>query len=235
MRPRIVVIAIVLIFAAIGAHSLNLRELYQEMYPLEPVKHDAFNICGQADPTFVRAVGADREACYDSMPHEMAVAMGRIPAGGDLSMEALIGSSRAAALLLTLASMPPRQPITARRSFADTGWLHALSAPCDDRRAASTAAYTAPVPRPSGTARAAALDETIRGNLPPLPHPARAGHAHPNALPVIPLAPAAAPPPPAADSGDKTSAVDPLPVPDIGDRGPPAIVPIPSATSCGGA
>src|ERR1700733_1036845 len=110
------------VFALIGAHSLNPRELYREMYPLEPVKRDAFNICDQADPTFVRAVGADREACYGSMPHVMQVAMGRVLPGGVLSIEALTDPSREAELLMTLAAMPPRQPITAPRLFSNTVW-----------------------------------------------------------------------------------------------------------------
>ena len=74
-------IAVGAIFAAIGVHALNPRE----MYPLDPVKQDAFHICDQADPTFVRAVGTDREACYDRMPHVMAMAMGRIKPGGALT------------------------------------------------------------------------------------------------------------------------------------------------------
>src|SRR3984957_7663768 len=105
------------VFAVIGAHSLNPRELSREMYPPEPSKRDAFQICDDADPTFVRAVGADREACYNSMPHIMAVAMGRVRAGGALTMQALTDPSREAELLMTLAAMPPSQPITTRRSF----------------------------------------------------------------------------------------------------------------------
>ncbi len=238
MIGRIGFIAIALIAAAIGARSLNPRELYQEMYPLEPVKQDAFHICDEADPTFVRAVGAEREACYNKMPHVMAVAMGRIKPGGALSREALADPSREAELLMTLASIPPRQPITAPRSFSNTAWVRALSPPCDDKRVAAAVGYTAPgaLPLPPGTGRAAALDSVIRGNLPPLPHAVQGGAGAPrNPLPVITLAPSRPVAPPPAASGDKAAGVDPLPAPDIGDDAAPAIVPLAPTSSCGGA
>jgi hypothetical protein len=239
MLSRISFIAVALASAAIGAHSLNPRELYSEMYPVEPVKHDAFQICDEADPTFVRAVGADREACYNSMPHIMAVAMGRVRPGGALSMQALTDPSREAELLMTLAAMPPRQPITMPRSFSNTAWVRALSPPCDDKRGLPTVSYTAPagLPPAAGTGRAAALDNAIRNNLPPLPRAAQPGTMRRDPLPVIPLAPArpGAGTPPAPDPGDKVSAFNPLPAPDIGDDGPPAIVPLAPASTCGGA
>src|SRR5580658_4576016 len=111
LRPRLFgktgVAAGALIFAAIGAHTLKPRALFHERYPLEPVKQDAFRICDDSDPTFVRAVGTEREACYNKMPHVMAVAMGRVTPGGALSTQALIDPSREAELLMTLAAMPP--------------------------------------------------------------------------------------------------------------------------------
>lgn len=231
---RLAIVATALVFGAIGAHSLDPRALYHEMYPLEPVKQDAFHICDDADPTFVRAVGAEREACYNKMPHIMAVAMGRVKPGGALSMEALTDPSREAELLLTLASMPPQQPITAPRSFSNTAWVRALSPSCAAKPVLPALAYTAPqgLPPAPGSGRAAALDTVVRGNLPPLPHPASPGAAGRNALPVIPLAPATPPLPRAAD---KTAVFAPLPAPDIGDEAPPAIVPLAPSTSCGGA
>ena len=231
-------VVIALAAAVVGAHSLYPRELYHEMYPLEPVKQDAFHICDQADPTFVRAVGAEREACYNKMPHIMAVAMGRIKPGGALTMQALTDPSREAELLMMLAAMPPRQPITSPRSFSNTAWVRALSPSCDDRRALPVVSYSAPgaLPAPPGTGRAAALDSVIRDNLPPLPRAAQGGVAQRNSLPVIPLVPAgSAPPPPPAASGDRVTAFDPLPAPDVGDDAAPAIVPLAPASSCGGA
>jgi len=86
MLGRASFVAIALVSAGIGAHSLNPRELYNEMYPVETLKRDAFHICNDADPTFVRAVKVDREACYDSMPHAIELALGRIHASGALTM-----------------------------------------------------------------------------------------------------------------------------------------------------
>src|SRR5579859_1806888 len=115
---RIGFVTVALVSVAIGVHTLNPRRLINEMYPLEPVKRDAFHICDEADPTFVRAVGAEREACYNKMPHVMAVAMGRVKPGGALTLQALIDPSREAELLMTLAAIPPRQPIVEPRSFS---------------------------------------------------------------------------------------------------------------------
>jgi hypothetical protein len=238
MLGRASFVAIALVSAAIGAHSLNPRELYNEMYPVEAVKRDAFHICNEADPTFVRAVGVDREACYDSMPHLIAVALGRARPGGALTMAALSDPSREAELLMTLATMAPRQPVTVPRSFANTEWVRALSSSCDDKVATPAVAYGTPsgLPPPPGSGRAAALDSVILGNLPPMPRTAHAGFARQRALPIIPLAggkQAAMPALSAGGGSDAVAAFAPLPTPDVGDNGPPAIVPLAPASACG--
>ena len=228
--------AVALVFGAMGARSLNPRELYREMYPVEPVKQDAFRICDEADPTFVRAVGAEREACYNKMPHVMAVAMGRIRPGGALSVQALTDPAREAELLMTLAAMPPRQPIIERRSFSNTAWVRALSPPCNGKSMVPAIAYTTPgTPPPPGPGRVASLDEAIR-NILPLPQAARDADAPRDSLPVItlvPSRPSANMPAPTAPGG--TVMFDPLPAPDVGDAATPAIVPLAPANSCGGA
>ncbi|HEU0218650.1 MAG TPA: hypothetical protein VFQ90_18485 [Stellaceae bacterium] len=236
---RIALVAVALISAGIGAHTLNPRQLYSEMYPIEPVKRDAFHICDDSDPTFVRAVGAEREACYDKMPHAMAVAMGRAKPGGALSLQALTDPSREAELLMMLAATPPRQPITAPRSFSNTAWVRALSPPCADKptpAVAFTGPGTAPgtLPPAPGNRRAAALDSAIRNNLPPLPGPAPATDPKRSQLPVIALTPGR----PAAESvsGDTAASSAPLPAPDVGDDAAPEIVPLATAgNTCGGA
>jgi len=226
MLRRISFIAIALLAVVIGVHSLDLRALYAEMYPIEPVKRGAFHICDETDPTFVRAIGSDREACYGSMPHVMAVAMGRVRLGGALSMQALIDPSREAELLMTLAAMPPRQPITRPRSFSNT----TLSAPCDDKILPAVS-YTAPAGMLPRSGRAAGLDGAIRNNLPLPP-----GATKPIKAPVITLGPVAPLISSPDDRGPKIAAVNPAPVsaPDVGDDGPPAIVPLSSPTSCDG-
>jgi hypothetical protein len=236
-RTSFVVIAVV--SAVVGAHSLNPRELYNQMYPVETLKRDAFHICDESDPTFVRAVGADREACYNSMPHLIAVALGRARPGSGLTMAALQDPSREAELLMTLAAMPPRQPITVPRSFANTAWLHALAPACDDKQAVASVAYTLPssLPPPPGKGRAAALDSVILGNLPPVPRAAHGGIARRDAVPVLPLAAGSPAPPMPLRTGDPgaVAAFDPLPSPDIGDLSAPTIVPLAPASNCSGA
>ena len=219
--------AIAVIAAALGATSVNPRQLYNEMYPVETLKRDAFHICRDADPTFIRAVKVDREACYDSMPHMIAVALGRVRPSAALAVAALLDPSRQAELLLTLAAMPPRQPVTVPRSFDNITWMRALSKPCDGQ----APAIASRAPTPPGRARGSTIEAAAVANLPAMPpHAARAGANRPAALPVIPLAhdappsPAAAPPP----------ANEPA-VADLGDKGPPAIVPLAPAGSCGGA
>ena len=224
------VAAVALIFAAIGAHTLKPRELFHEMYPLEPVKQDAFRICDDTDPTFVRAVGSDREACYNKMPHVMAVAMGRIKPGGALSTQALSDPSREAELLMTLAAMPPRQPITVPRLFSNTAWVRALSPSC--------AVNIAPgaLPPPPGTGRAAALDSVIGKNLPLPPRGIQPTAPQHSQLPVIMLVPDGPQTATATDIAEHAnSAFSPLPAPDVGDEATPAIIPLPPIKSCGGA
>jgi hypothetical protein len=228
-------VATAAVFAAIGAHSLNPRELFREMYPLEPVKQDAFHICDESDPTFVRAVGVEREACYNKMPHIMAVAMGRAQPGGALSLEALTDPSREAELIMTLAAIPPQQPITEPRLFSNTAWVRALTPSCGQKPALPAVAFNDArgLPPPPGSGRAMALDGVIRGNLPPLARSAEPalGSQQPKPLPIIALVPGQLT---AAPAADKTASFAPLPAPDIGDETSPAIVPLAPATSCSG-
>ena len=223
------------VFAVIGAHSLNPRELYREMYPLEPVKRDAFNICDQADPTFVRALGTEREACYDKMPHVMAVAMGRIKPGRALSTQALTDPAREAERLMALAVMPPRQPVTAPRSFSDTAWVRALTPSCADQRVQPAPASGGVMP-PPGTGRAASIDIAIAKNLPPLPRGAQPTGPEHSQLPPMTLAPNRPATASATVVGDKDDATfSPLPAPDIGDKAAPAIILLAPMNNCGGA
>src|SRR5262249_37867781 len=141
-----------------------------------------------------------------------------------------------AELLMTLAAPPPRQPITAPRSFSNTAWVRALSPPCEDKPTPAVA-YSVPgaLPPAPGNGRAAVLDSAIRNNLPPLPRPAPATtDPKRNQLPVISRVPGRL----SAGSawGDAPASSAPLPAPDVGDEAAPAIVPLATAgNTCGGA
>ena len=209
-------IAIAVVFGLMGAHSLNPRELYNEMYPVETLKRDTFRICHQVDPTFIRAVKVDREACYDSMPHDIEVALGRVRPGRDLTAAALLDPVRQAELLIQLAAMPPRQPVTMPQSFTNGALV-----PCAKNGApAPTAAATPPKPVvPSPSPGRGALDKTVLNNLPPLPQPGQKPVAWQALSPGV------------AGTANGT-AFDPVSTPDVGDKGPPAIVPLAPATAC---
>jgi hypothetical protein len=237
MSRRAWVLAAALVFAVVGANSLHPRELYNQMYPVEALKRDAFHICNDADPTFIRAVWSEREACYNSMPHIIAVALGRVHPKEALTLAALTDPSRRAELMMMLAT-PPRQPVTAPRSFDNTSWLRSLSPSCADSNPVPPVSYTGPAglgaaPEKRGSA---ALDGVVLGNLPPLPHAAKRGIAQQQDVPVIALnrhdsAPASSPP--AAGNKAAGAAFAPLPTPDVGDNEAPAIVPLAPANSCG--
>jgi len=213
-------IAIVAFTAVIGAHSLNPRELYNEMYPVETLKRDAFHICHEANPSFIRAVKNDREACFDSMPNAIEVALGRVPPAGEVTVASLLDPAHQAELLIQLAAMPPQQPVTVPRSFANTALLQPL-APCAKGNAPAAAKAPGLPPLPDA-GRAASLNTTVLGNLPPLPpNNAVAWQAQP----ALPLAPGVA----GIDNG---TAFDPVSTPDVGDKGPPAIVPLAPGTGC---
>ncbi|MBV8776702.1 MAG: hypothetical protein JO032_01530 [Alphaproteobacteria bacterium] len=229
------VLAAAVVFVGVGAHSLHPRELYNQMYPVETLKRDTFRLCSDADPAFIRAVRSDREACYDSMPHLIAVALGRVRPTDAIAAAALLDPSRQAELLMTLAAMPPRQPVVAPRSFDDTSWLRALSGGCAERQPAPVS-YSGPVlPPPPSSRGSASLGTTVLGNLPPLPHADKGGVAARQQVPVIPLDRRGGAGAPGEPSGaqDPVAGAAPLPTPDIGDKDSPVIVPLAPARACG--
>ena len=234
MRGKVGFVAVAVIAAVVGARSLNPRELYNEMYPVDTLKRDAFHICNDANPTFIRAVKVDRDACFNSMPHSIELALGWIHPDSALEKAALHDPSREAELLLEVTAIPPRQPITVRRSYANTDWARSLSPPCGDNGVLPATAGLPPAP---GPAPAAALSPAGVAKLPAIPNRHRAGAVGSSTaapIPLIPPAPNLAPAPRSSD-GDPMAAVNALPTPDIGDQEQPAIVPVAPGSGCGGA
>lgn len=209
-------IAIAVVSALMGAHSLNPHELYNEMYPVDTLKRDAFGICHAANPSFVRAFKDDRETCYDSMPNAIEVALGRVHPGAQVDASQL-DPSRQAELLIQLAAMPPRQPVVVSPSLGNG------LAPCAKKGPAPAAATTPGLPSPAAPG-SAPLGKTVLGNLPPIPQPAQAAAA-PQAQAPAPLAPGVA-------GTANGIGFDPVSTSDIGDKGPAAIVPLAPATAC---
>lgn len=67
-----------LICAAVTFYSVDFRQLYNEMYPVNGLRRDVLNLCHQAEPTFIRAIEVDRIGCYDGMPDPVDLAIGWI-------------------------------------------------------------------------------------------------------------------------------------------------------------
>ena len=150
------------------------------------------------------------------------VALGRVRRGGVVTVASLLDPSRQAELLIQLAAMPPRQPITVPRSFANTALGQTLS-PCAKDGPPASAAAVAPgtpgLPLPPNSGRAAPLGATVLRNLPPIPHPEK------NAVAWQALSPGIA-------GTANGTAFDPVSTPDVGDKGPPAIVPLAPGSGC---
>src|SRR4051794_15646697 len=76
MLVKASIAATLVIGAVVAATSVDFRDLYNEMYPVNGLKRGVLGVCNQAKPTFVRAIEADRVDCYDSMPDPIEVAIG---------------------------------------------------------------------------------------------------------------------------------------------------------------
>ena len=78
-------VAGVVVAAVVSGRSIDMRTLYDQMYPVSTLKRDALYLCHENDPTFVRAWRDDRVACYSGMPHAIALALGFIHPSSALS------------------------------------------------------------------------------------------------------------------------------------------------------
>jgi hypothetical protein len=71
-------VAAIAVAAIVSGRSIDMRGLYDQMYPVSTLKRDALDLCHESNPTFVRAWSEDRVACYSGMPHAIALALGFI-------------------------------------------------------------------------------------------------------------------------------------------------------------
>lgn len=66
-RPRrLVVVSILVATCAVIAPAL--LRFVPEAYPSEPEKRRALDMCSQVNPTFLRYLASEREACYQRFP-----------------------------------------------------------------------------------------------------------------------------------------------------------------------
>src|SRR5712691_932547 len=68
--------AAAVVAALLGVRAVDVGQIYDEMYPVDTLKRGVFNICHDSDATFVRALHAHRESCYDRMPQPIALSIG---------------------------------------------------------------------------------------------------------------------------------------------------------------
>ncbi|HEX3882577.1 MAG TPA: hypothetical protein VHW66_07965 [Stellaceae bacterium] len=112
-------VAAIAIAAVTSGRHVDLRGLYDQMYPVSTLKRDALYLCHESDLTFVRASGRDRSSCYSNMPHAIALALGFVHptsalaglfGGGFVGT----GSLLADVGLASRAAMSREAPLTAR-------------------------------------------------------------------------------------------------------------------------
>jgi hypothetical protein len=153
MLAKISLAAAIVACSAVLA-SVDLRELYDEMYPVSMLKRDAFGICRQADPAFVRARQSDRDECYDSMPHDFALAIGWVGPRSPLANQSIYpGGYPPAEMLLAGFARLPEIGAAGPRQFPGVGHLPAVDASaCDE--APRSFAHPAGLPQPVAASHA---------------------------------------------------------------------------------
>lgn len=111
-------VAVIAIAAVASGRSIDMRGLYDQMYPVSTLKRDALDLCHESDQTFVRAWRSDRVACYSGMPHAIALALGFVrpattlaglfsPFGGGLVGTDSLLAAAGLAGQLTMSREPP--------------------------------------------------------------------------------------------------------------------------------
>lgn len=152
-------IAAIGVAAVVSGRSIDLRSLYDQMYPVSTLKRDVLYLCHEHDPTFIRAWRSDRVACYSGMPQAIALALGFIhpsnalsqlfsPYGGPDSLLAAAGLSDA----VTMSREPPigadptagKAPCRAAVAGLDKTPVHSID---DDKALAVLADRRHPVDR----------------------------------------------------------------------------------------
>lgn len=85
MLVKLGIAAAALTYATVSLASVDYRQLYNEMYPVNGLKRGVLGLCQAAKPTFVRAIEQDRVDCYDSMPNSIERAIGWVKTSARLA------------------------------------------------------------------------------------------------------------------------------------------------------
>lgn len=222
-----IALAAAAVIAGVTALTVDMRQQYDEMYPVNTLQRDAFNICRDSDPTFIRARQVDRVGCFDRMSHDFAMAIGWISPSVRAAQASIRpgGFPTAEMLLAGVWSLPPSGNVGPRQ-YTGIGGATRIGIDCASPAAQPVAATAGSKPGMPAAGRpellqpkdriAAAQDPAMAAlGLKPggaVRQPKAAGQA----LPVLPLnRPGHAGQ--AANGGKGAPPVDALPSADLND------------------
>jgi hypothetical protein len=221
-----------LICAAVAFSSVNFRQLYNEMYPVNGLRRDVLNLCHEAEPTFIRAIDADRIGCYDSMPDPVELAIGWVRTSSRLAAMHKPTPVEVAERLLVAAIREHRLDRLGLPQFSGYAMVTGGAAyGCDDGKGATIVAaksdLAGALPDDSLVLRLARGDRGAMAALglrPPRNRPAAA-------LPVLSLGGAGSSDGPGISEGS-ASLADPAPAAEAGGDGVPLHPSLAAAATC---
>jgi hypothetical protein len=201
MLVKASILATALIAVTVGLSSVDFRELYNEMYPVNGLKRGVLGLCREAKPSFVRALRSDRENCYDSMPDPVELAIGWTRTSSRLAeLNKMPSSIELAERILDEAAVQRRlgAPLPLFSGYVQTP---AAPRPCTEAKAIATFADDNDLKAPSNNRlasdrlarRIAGTDEATLAALGLSPRGAKPGVVRYQELPIMPLNGAAAP------------------------------------------
>ncbi len=233
MLVKASVAATALIFAAVGLSSIDLRQLYNEMYPVNGLRRDVLTLCHQAEPTFIRAVKVDRVGCYDSMPDPVELAIGWVRTSSRLAAMRQPTPVEVAERLLVAAISERRLDRLGPPQFTGYALVTGGAArACDGAKSPVAVASAPALPDDRLVLHAVRGDGAALAALGLMPHRLRLAASRRPELPILSLGGAG------GGSGTPEAAngiaglVDPAPAPDLGGDSAPLLAPAAAPSLC---
>ena len=124
--------AVALLTVVTTARSVDLHKTYDEMYPANGLKREVFTLCHDTDPLFIRAVKADREACFERIPSNIAMVIGWTHRGTGRSAPPLYSGTLEAAEVMLM-------EVALRGGSFGGGAIFAAAPPCRETDQEATA------------------------------------------------------------------------------------------------
>jgi hypothetical protein len=229
--------ACVLACAAVALSAIDLRQLYNEMYPVNGLRRDVLSLCHEVKPTFVRAIEADRTGCYDSMPDPVELAIGWVRTSSRLAAMHKPTPVEIAERLLVAAIRKHRLDRLGPPRFSGYAMVTGGAAyACDDMKSpVEIAAKSGPalaLPNDSLVLRLARGDRAAMAALGLTPSGSATAAARHPALPVLSLGGAGNSRRPDASDGAASVADDSAPAVGLGDDAAPSQSPPAAPAIC---